>query len=91
MALGYGMLAAQELKMAINRKDFSFKHYRRHLLLSPLGQTLLVRWFIAYIIYTLQWKWFQFLLWRVFKPIVILVAWVFVLNWAKRMPSGIKR
>ncbi|MEI7844250.1 MAG: NAD(P)/FAD-dependent oxidoreductase [Chloroflexota bacterium] len=90
MALGYGMLAAQELEMAINREDFSFKHYRRRLLFSPLGQTLLVRWFIAYIIYTLQWKWFQFLLWRVFKPIVILIAWVFVLNWAKRMPSGIK-
>ena len=59
--------------------------YQPRVLWSPLGQTLMARWFIAYIIYPLQWKWFQFLLWRVLKPLVILVAWVFVLNWARRM------
>ncbi len=85
MALGYGKLAAQELEIAIKQGNYSFNHYQRRLLFSPLGQTLIVRWLIAYLIYSLQWKWFQFLLWRLLKPIVILVAWLCVLNWAKRM------
>jgi len=85
MALGYGKLAAREVEQAFKKSDFSLKNYRRRVLLSPLGQTLCARWFITYIIYTLRWKWFQFLLWRVFKPIVVVVAWFLVLNWAKRM------
>jgi flavin-dependent dehydrogenase len=85
MALGYGKVAAREIARAFEKNDFSLKRYRQHVLLSPLGQTLINRWFITYIIYSLRWKWFQFLLWRVFKPIVIVVAWFMVLNWAKRM------
>jgi len=85
MALGYGKLAAREIEKACKNDDFTFKHYQRHLLFSPLGQTLITRWFIAYIVYTLQWKWLQFLIWRVLKPLVVLVAWIFVLNWARRM------
>ena len=85
MALGYGRLAARELASAFKQDDFSLKHYRRRLLCSPLGQTLLARWFIAHLVYFLKWKWFQFLLWRVLKPLVIVIAWIFVLNWARRM------
>jgi flavin-dependent dehydrogenase len=85
MALGYGKIAAREIVRAVERNDYSLKGYRQRVLLSPLGQTLINRWFITYIIYSLRWKWFQFLLWRVFKPIVIFVAWFMVLNWAKRM------
>ena len=85
MALGYGKLAARELVLACQHDDFSLKHYRRRMLTSPLGQTLLARWLISYIIYPLQWKWFQILLWRLLQPLVFLVAWFFVLNWAKRM------
>jgi flavin-dependent dehydrogenase len=84
-ALGYGKLAAQELVRAFSRDDFSLTGYRMRVLTSPLGQSLIARWFISFIVYPLKWKWFQFLLWRVFKPIVLLVAWLFVLNWAKRM------
>jgi hypothetical protein len=50
-----------------------------------LGQTLVARWVIAQIIYSLKWKWFQSLLWRGLKPIVVTVAWVFVLNWSRRL------
>ena len=85
MALGYGKLAARELVLACQHDDFSLKGYRRRMLTSPLGQTLLARWLISYIIYPLQWKWFQILLWRLLQPLVFLVAWFFVLNWAKRM------
>ena len=84
-ALGYGALAAWEVGEAIRRNDFSFQSYKSHILRSPLGQALIVRWFIGYIIYPLKWKWFQFVLWRIMKPVVILTAWLFVLNWGKRL------
>jgi menaquinone-9 beta-reductase len=85
IALGYGALAAREIGEAFQRNEFSFKGYRRRVLSSALGQTLIARWIIAYSIYPLKWKWFQILLWRMLKPIVLLVAWLFVLNWGKRL------
>jgi menaquinone-9 beta-reductase len=86
IALGYGDLAAGEIHEAIRRGDFSFRGFKRRVMRSALGQTLIARWAIANIIYPLKWRWFQLLLWRVMKPIVIAAAWLFVLNWGKRMP-----
>ena len=85
MALGYGRLAAQEMADAFRRDSFTLDHYRRRVLWSPLGQTLMARWFISYIIYPMRWKWFQILLWWVLKPLVLVIAWFFVLNWARRL------
>ena len=85
IALGYGLWAAKESIRALGQNDFSFNGSKVRLARSGLGQTLFARWFIANIIYTIKWRWFQFLLWRVLKPIVILVAWIFILNWSKRM------
>ncbi|MBE0672031.1 MAG: NAD(P)/FAD-dependent oxidoreductase [Anaerolineales bacterium] len=87
MALGYGAIAAQEIAESYQHGEFSFSRYKRRLVRSGLGQTLLARWLITQIIYTFKWKWFQILLWRMLKPIVLFVAWVFVLNWSKRMPA----
>lgn len=85
IALGSGALAAREIGESFRRNKFSFNGYRRRVLRSALGQTLIARWIIAYIVYSLKWKWFQILLWRIMKPVVILVAWLFVLNWGKRL------
>ncbi len=85
IALGYGNLAAREISESIQRNEFSFRGFKRRVVRSALGQTLIARWVITYIIYPLKWRWFQILLWRVMKPIVILVAWIFVLNWGKRL------
>ncbi len=85
MALGYGRVAARAINVAFGRRDFSFRDYSRRILFSPLGQALTIRTIISYIIYNLHWAWFQKLLWWRLRPIVILVARVFVLNWAKRM------
>jgi len=85
IALGYGNLAAHNIRDAFQRNDFSFHNYKSRVLLSPLGQTLLTRWFITNVIYPLKWKWFQILLWRILKPIVVAFAWIFVLNWGRRM------
>ena len=87
IALGYGNLAAREIKKAFDRNDFSFHRYKLHVLTSPLGQALLARWLITYIIYPFKWKWFQILLWRIMKPVVLVVSWIFVLNWGRRMPK----
>jgi len=87
MALGYGKLAAWELEQAFSTGDFSFSGYKRRLAWSALGQTLFARWFIASIIYPLKWRWFQILLWRILKPVVVLVAWIFILNWGKRLKT----
>lgn len=85
MALGYGKVATQELAHAFRTGDFSFRSYKRRLLRSPLGQTLLVRWAITRILYRLHWAWFQKWFWWFWKPVILAFAWVFVLNWGKRL------
>lgn len=85
IALGYGALAAREVGESFQQGNFSFRRFKRRVLQSPLGQTLIARWGIAQVIYAFKWKWFQSLLWRVMKPVVIVVAWLFVLNWGKRL------
>jgi menaquinone-9 beta-reductase len=84
-ALGYGDLAAREIGTAFQQNEFSFYGYKSRVLSSALGQALIARWVITYLLYPLKWKWFQILLWRIMKPIVILVAWLFVVNWGKRL------
>lgn len=84
MALGYGAIAAQELAESFQRGEFSFRGYKPRLVRSGLGQTLFARWVITQILYSCKWRWFQILLWRMLKPLVLLVAWIFVLNWSKR-------
>ena len=84
MALGYGNIAAQEIAESFRRGEFSFRRYKLRLVRSGLGQTLFARWLITQIIYTFKWRWFQILLWRILKPIVLLIAWIFILNWSKR-------
>ena len=85
MALGYGALAAREIGESLRRNDFSFNGYKSRVVRSGLGQTLIARWVITQFIYTFKWKWFQILLWRLLKPIVLFVAWIFVLNWSRRL------
>ncbi|HKI54766.1 MAG TPA: hypothetical protein VJ987_11625, partial [Anaerolineales bacterium] len=85
IALGYGKVAACEISEAFQRSEYSFRRFKRRVVRSALGQTLIARWIIAHIIYPIKWRWFQILLWRFLKPIVILIAWVFVLNWGKRL------
>jgi flavin-dependent dehydrogenase len=85
MALGYGKIAAQTIRDAFSRNDFSFRSYRRRLLLSPLGRTLTFRTAITHVLYHLHWEWVQKLFWRVLKPVVAAASFILVLNWAKRM------
>ncbi len=85
MALGYGRIAAQAVRHAFIERDFSFRDYRRRILLSSLGQALTIRTAITHILYRLHWAWFQKFFWRVLKPVVAAASFMFVLNWARRM------
>ncbi len=87
MALGYGKVAAGELALAFSTGDFSFSGYKRRFASSALGQILFMRWVIAQILYRLYQAWFQKWFWRYWKPVIILVAWIFVLNWGKRLKA----
>ncbi len=87
IALGYGALAAHEIGEAFAKNDFSFHGYKQRVLKSPLGQALITRWLLTHLIYPLKWKWLQIFIWRILKPIAVLFAWKFVLNWGKRMSS----
>ncbi|HVF24766.1 MAG TPA: NAD(P)/FAD-dependent oxidoreductase [Anaerolineales bacterium] len=85
MALGYGLLAAREIAESFQQNDFSFNGYRRRVVGSALGRSLLVRWAITHIIYPLKWKWFQILLWRFLKPALTFIAKRFVLDWGRHL------
>lgn len=85
MALGYGALAAREIGEAFQRNEFSFNGYRRRVLRSALGQTLIARWVIAQILYRVRWRLPQKFFWRRMGWIITATAWIFVLNWGKRL------
>jgi flavin-dependent dehydrogenase len=84
-ALGYGAVAAQEIAESFQRNEFSFRGYKNRVAFGGLGQTLFARWLVTQTLYPLKWAWFQFLVWRILQPLVIVIAWVFILNWSKRL------
>jgi menaquinone-9 beta-reductase len=66
-ALGYGQTAAEAIQYAYEKADYSFKNYPRRILLSPVGQYLLIRWYIAWWSYRLcSQNWFMHTLWTSF-------------------------
>ena len=85
LALGYGKLAAHTIKSAFESNDLCFQGYRRRILLSSLGQTLVLRLLISNILYTFRWRWFQRLVWHMLNPLVKLAGWLLVINWGKRL------
>jgi len=91
IALGYGALAAREIGEAFRYNEFSFNGYKRRVLRNALGQALIARWIVAQIVYSFKWKWFQILVWRIMKPMTVLIAWIFILNWGRRMQGTVNR
>jgi menaquinone-9 beta-reductase len=63
-ALGYGKAAAETLQEAFKNDNYTFKKYKRNILLSPLGRYLMIRWYIAWWSYRLcRQDWFMHTLW----------------------------
>jgi flavin-dependent dehydrogenase len=47
VSLAYGAVAARELERAFHDRDFNFRRYKKSVLLSDVGQYLLLRWLVA--------------------------------------------
>jgi len=84
IALGYGRLAATPSAMPSPGMTMAFTTTTAACCAAPWrgphARTIITR-----ILYRLHWAWFQRFFWRVFKPVVAVVSFVLVLNWARRM------
>jgi flavin-dependent dehydrogenase len=85
IALGYGKLAAQAIQIAFKSNDLSFQGYRKRILCSSLGRTLMLRALIARLIFTMRWRWFQRMVWHFLHPLVKVAGWLLIINWGKRL------
>jgi menaquinone-9 beta-reductase len=82
-ALGYGDVAARELADAFKREDFSFRHYRRHVLTHRVGRDLIRRSRVASLIYRIHKEWLLRFLWWTFGPIIGKLAEGFLVDWGE--------
>jgi flavin-dependent dehydrogenase len=65
-ALGYGKVAAQSIRAAFARQDFSLRDYPWRVLVSQLGGYMLFRWWIAWWAYRLGGQdWYMHTMWTV--------------------------
>ncbi len=84
LALGYGGLAAQAIKDAFARNDFSFKGYKTAILHSEMGKALRRRTWWARFFYRLRWSWFQAFVWRKMGWFIEWFMRTFLIEWARR-------
>ena len=84
IALGYGRLAAQAVKDAFARQDFSFRGYRRAILRSELGKSLQRRTWMAKTFNHLRCPLIQIMVWRKLGWLVEWVMQTFMIGWAKK-------
>jgi len=84
IALGYGKLAAEAIRDAFSKKDFSFKDYKPRLLRSEMGKALIRRTWLAKTFYRLSNRQFQSFFWQTLGPIVEWVMQTFMIGWASR-------
>jgi menaquinone-9 beta-reductase len=84
IALGYGALAAQAIKEADFKKDYSFRGYRIAILRSEMGKALARRTWWAKFFYRLRWRWFQKLIWRQLGSLIVFIMRKTQIGWARR-------
>ena len=84
IALGYGRLAAEAIKDAFDRQDFSFRGYRRAVLGSALGRALQRRTWLARVYYRLRSRLIQAFVWRRLGWLVEWVMQTFMIGWAEK-------
>jgi flavin-dependent dehydrogenase len=83
-ALGYGGLAAQAIKEALIKNEFSFRGYKTSILKSEMGKALRRRTWWARFFYHLRWRRFQSLVWRHLGSIIELIMQNYLIEWARR-------
>ena len=83
-ALGYGALAAQAIRDAFAKNDFSFKDYHQRILQSELGKALRLRTWFARQVYNMRSPVIQSFLWHRITPVLKWIVQTFLIDWAKR-------
>jgi flavin-dependent dehydrogenase len=82
-ALGYGEVAAHELRDAFSREDFSFAGYRDRVRDHRIGRFLRLRVAVAWLVYRIRSpRLLRFLWWR-FGPLVGWLAEHFLVDWGE--------
>ncbi len=87
IALGYGRLAAQAIRDAFTRKDFSFSGYKRSILQAELGKALCRRTWLAKFYYWFRSPPFQAFVWRKMGWFIAWAMRAFFIGWARRQES----
>ncbi len=83
-ALGYGKVAADAIRSAFIRKDFSFRKYKWRLWRSRLGGSLWRRTFIAKLFYLFKRDFWQKLIWHCFGWLPGLIGWLLIVGWTPK-------
>jgi len=84
IALGYGSIAANSIKEAFAKNDFSFSGYTSAILRSEMGKALRRRTWWARFFYHLRWRRIQSLVWHHLGPIIELIMDKSLIGWAQR-------
>jgi flavin-dependent dehydrogenase len=82
-ALGYGQVAATQLRDAFTRGDFSFQDYRDRVLNHRIGRFLRQRAAVASLIYRIHSPRLLRFLWWYFGPVVGWLAERFLVDWGE--------
>ena len=80
-ALGYGEVAAHELRDAFSREDFSFAGYRDRVRDHRIGRFLRLRVAVARSVYGIRSPWLLRFLWWHFGSLVGWLAERFLVDW----------
>jgi flavin-dependent dehydrogenase len=78
-ALAYGKVAAETIVDAFRKKDFTFKDYKRRLMISQVGRYLLSRWGLAMLSY-------QFSTSPVYLHVIWTVTKILIALWPQTKP-----
>lgn len=83
-ALGYGKLAAEAIREAFERGEFSFDGYRQKVLSDPLGIALSRRTFVSKFVYRLTIPAIQAFIWRRMGWFIKWLVQTFLIGWAEK-------
>ncbi len=82
-ALGYGKIAAEAIKEAFRKDDFSFSDFKNRILVDPMGKCLKRRLMVARLLYTFRNRRVQRLVWWRFGFVLKWYIETFLIDWAK--------
>lgn len=83
-ALGYGQIAAEAIKAALEKDDFTFSDYKKRILASELGKSLRLRTLTARIFFSIRNASIQHFIWTKLGAPTTFYVQNFLVYWAKR-------